>query len=85
MSYNNNNIVDGYALGPLGSGCPCDGSAVNAKFITSMALVTDRQRADYLRNMSMRSMQAKQQRAMNVSRALDSNCYIPTGDQIGVL
>lgn len=84
MSYANNNIVDNYGLGPLGTGCPCDGSAVNTKFIRSIIPLTNNQRVQYMRTMGMKR-QASMAMANQEAQNLEMKCRINVGNEIGVL
>ena len=84
MSYANNNIVDNYGLGPLGTGCPCDGSAVNTKFIRSIAPFSNNQRMQYMRTMGMKQQaMASMQQAQ--AQTVEMKCHVNVGNQIGVL
>jgi hypothetical protein len=81
MSCNNSNLVDGYGLGPLGTGCPCDSNQINSKYTVAMAPLSQSDRARFVRDVKMQSVKM----AMANAGTPKPPCRINTGNQIGVL
>lgn len=82
MSCNaNSNLVDGYGLGPLGTGCPCDSKQISSKYTVAMAPLSQSDKAKFVRDVKMQSIQM----SMTNASAPKPQCRINAGNQIGVL
>jgi hypothetical protein len=77
----NNNLIDGYGLGPLGTGCPCDNNAISSRYVVGMAPISASDKAKYVRSVKMQYVKGVMANAQKPA----PKCHINTGNQIGVL